>query len=59
MTPEALIDEFAFNMDAVLGSDFYIITISPSDWSIGLASGGVLFDYVGYAGSPGTRLGTG
>lgn len=61
---DSLIDRFLFNMDATLSTDFSITNIIPSDWTIGLPTGGAIqFDYVGDAGSSGpdggTRLSTG
>lgn len=69
-TSGALIDAFAFNMlntgtnpDSVpqLGTNFTIQNISPADWTITFASGGVQFDYVGSEnpGPPDDRLAAG
>ena len=54
----ALIDLLAFNMDAVLGTDFTIGNISPV-WTFSDTSGGIQFDYVGERTTPGTRLAPG
>ena len=47
ITYDPLIDQFAFNLNAALSSDFSILNIVPSDWLIDFSGGGVLFDYVG------------
>lgn len=62
VTPETLIDAFAFNMNgASLGVDFSIQNVSPSEWSIIESGSGVSFDYLGTDLPPGSpvRLGTG
>ena len=47
VTYDPLIDEFAFNLTATLGTDFTIENIIPTDWLIGNSSGAIAFDYVG------------
>jgi hypothetical protein len=54
----ALIDLLAFNMNPslTLGTDFSILNVMP-DWTFSAGSGGVKFDYVGDADTPGDKIG--
>lgn len=53
---DPLIDAFAFNIDAIMGTDFSIENIE-TDWTVGVPPGnGVQFQYVGSADSPENRL---
>jgi len=54
----ALIDLLAFNMDAILDTDFSITTIIP-DWDFSAAGGGIQFDYIGERDEPADRLSPG
>lgn len=54
-----LIDLFAMDMGAVLGTDFTVANFDPTSWSFYSTSGGIQFDYVGASGSPADRLGVG
>jgi hypothetical protein len=55
----ALIDVLAFNMNAVLNTDFYITNIHPN-WSFSTISrGGIQFDYVAKRDNPEDRLSPG
>ena len=54
----ALIDLLAFNMDATLGTDFYIDNIFPT-WFYSAGSGGIQFDYIGESWRPSDRLSPG
>lgn len=55
---DPLIDQMAFNMAAVLGTDFTIESINP-DWTFQTGSGGIQFDYVGDRDTPFDRLAPG
>jgi hypothetical protein len=57
-TSGALIDLLAFDMDAVLSTDFTIQNISP-DWNFNAGSGGIDFDYYGAVDTPFARLAPG
>lgn len=48
----AYIDVLAFNIDAVLGTDYFIENVMPS-WSFSAGSGGMQFNYVGVGNPPG------
>jgi hypothetical protein len=52
---EHLIDQLAFNMDAVLGTDFTIESSNP-DWTLKAGSGDIQFDYVCESDTPVDRL---
>lgn len=54
-----VIDAFAMDMGAVLGTDFSVAGFDPASWTFTTSSGGVQFDYVGDSGSPFDRLGVG
>ena len=55
---DALIDLLAFNLNAVIDTDFSIINVEP-DWIFEQGSGGVKFDYVGERSTPSDRLSPG
>jgi hypothetical protein len=52
----ALIDAFAMNINANLGTDFTVGNFDPYDWSFSSAKGGVQFDYVGERDKPVDRI---
>ena len=55
-TLDPLIDKFAFNLNATIGTDFDILNTEPTDWLITTPTGrGIKFDYVG-AGDADDRL---
>lgn len=54
----ARIDLLAFNMDAVMGTDFTIENVSP-DWTFTVGSGGIAFDYYGDADTNSGKLAPG
>jgi len=60
-TPEALIDEFAFNLaEDFLETELTFSDVTPDSWEITYATGGIKFDYVGDTqGTPANRLGSG
>ena len=54
--PDPVIDKFAFNMDAIMGTHFYISNTVPN-WTITDPTGNAIqFDYVGSADSPSDKL---
>jgi len=55
-----LIDMFAINVDATLGTDFTVANFNPASWTFSTPTGGgIQFDYLGERGTPASRLGSG
>jgi len=55
-----LIDMFAINVGATLGTDFTVANFNPATWTFSEpGGGGIQFDYIGERGVPGSRLGSG
>jgi hypothetical protein len=55
LSDDALIDLFAFNMNAILGTNFIIENVNPN-WSFSAGSGPILFDYVGESNTQSDRI---